>query len=142
MAEDSAETQERVRAFVDSLTKPERVLVLLRDELYEGSWDELRGDLEARKGRKPYVLKLHTRIEEDLVRIASRRIDDFSLRAGRVKLRNLSFSREQIIETIYAQYLRESDDFDLAPVTGLPRGGNRDFIDTDKASTSRHSHSF
>jgi hypothetical protein len=57
------------RAFADGLTKEERLLVAIRDELYEGSWDDLVADLEARKGRKPHVFKLATRLEEDLARV-------------------------------------------------------------------------
>lgn len=51
----------------------ERTLILLRDELYGGSWDELTADLEARQNRKPFVFKLNSRIEEDLERIAKLR---------------------------------------------------------------------
>lgn len=60
---------DRQRAFADGLTKEERLLIAIRDELYEGSWDDLVADLEARKGRKPYVFKLATRLEEDLARV-------------------------------------------------------------------------
>jgi hypothetical protein len=60
---------DRQRAFADGLTKEERLLVAIRDELYEGSWDDLVADLEARKNRKPYVFKLATRLEEDLARV-------------------------------------------------------------------------
>jgi hypothetical protein len=51
------------------LSKEERVLVLIRDELYEGSWDDLEADLVLRRDRKPSIFKLTTRIEEDLSRI-------------------------------------------------------------------------
>lgn len=57
--------------------------------------------------------------DEDAVRVASGRVDDLTLRFGRVKLHNLSFSREQIIETVYGQYLRESDDFGFRIPSGL-----------------------
>ena len=55
--------------FVSSLAPEERLLVRLKAELYEGSWDELVADLEARLAGRPYILKLATRIEDDLVRI-------------------------------------------------------------------------
>jgi len=45
--------------------------------------------------------------------LASSNIDDFNLRLGRAKLRNLKTSREQVIETVFAQYLREDDDLGL-----------------------------
>ncbi len=60
---------DRQRAFTEGLTKEERLLVAIRDELYEGSWDELVTDLEARKNRKPFVFKLKARLEEDLARV-------------------------------------------------------------------------
>ncbi len=60
---------DRQRAFTDGLTKEERLLLAIRDELYSGSWDDLVADLEARKNRKPYVFKLATRLEEDLARV-------------------------------------------------------------------------
>ena len=60
---------DRQRSFTDGLTKEERLLIAIRDELYEGSWDELVRDLEARKNRKPFVFKLATRLEEDLARV-------------------------------------------------------------------------
>jgi len=65
--------EERRRAFVESLTKEERVLVLVRDELYEGSWDDLLADLQARRRREPSIYRLNTRIDEDLERIAELR---------------------------------------------------------------------
>jgi hypothetical protein len=52
------------------LSDEERVLVQLRDELYEGSWEEMQRDLEARRDGKPYVFKLASRVGEDLDRIA------------------------------------------------------------------------
>jgi hypothetical protein len=60
---------DRQRAFLEGLTKEDRLLVAIRDELYEGSWEELLADLEARKTRKPFVVKLASRIEEDLTRV-------------------------------------------------------------------------
>jgi len=60
---------DRQRAFLEGLTKEERLLVAIRDELYGGSWDEVLADLEARKSRKPHVVKLATRLEEDIARV-------------------------------------------------------------------------
>ncbi len=57
------------------MTNEERTLVVIRDELYGGLWDEMVKDLEARLQAKPYVFKLATRIEDDLVRI--RRLREF-----------------------------------------------------------------
>ena len=45
------------------------MLLILRDELYGGSWDKMSQDLKDRLTGKPYIYKLVHRIEEDLVRI-------------------------------------------------------------------------
>jgi hypothetical protein len=55
--------------FVKSLTSEERLLITLRDELYSGSWRNLKQDLNDRLQGKPYIFKLSSRIEEDLKRI-------------------------------------------------------------------------
>ena len=47
----------------------ERTLVSLRDELYNGSWDQMLGDLRDRLQGKPYIFKLVNRIQEDIARI-------------------------------------------------------------------------
>jgi hypothetical protein len=60
---------EAVREFVRELSNEERTLLVIRDELYGGSWDEMMKDLTARLQAKPYVFKLASRIEDDIVRI-------------------------------------------------------------------------
>jgi hypothetical protein len=60
---------------VRDLSPEEQTLLTIRDELYGGLWEEMRLDLEARLHAKPYVFKLATRIEDDLVRI--RKMRDF-----------------------------------------------------------------
>ena len=72
-AREETVAEEQVTRFVASLTPEERLLVRIKAELYEGSWDELVADLEARLSGRPYVLKLATRIEDDLVRVAKLR---------------------------------------------------------------------
>ena len=67
-----------VREFLLGLTPEERTLLVIREELYAGSWDEMLQDLEARLQAKPYVFKLATRIEDDIVRI--RKMRDFENR--------------------------------------------------------------
>ena len=47
----------------------EMLLLKVRDVLYDGSWQELRADLQARLEGKPYIFKLASRIEEDLERL-------------------------------------------------------------------------
>ena len=72
---DSQSERETVREFVGNMTSEERTLLVVRDELYGGEWDEMLKDLEARLQAKPYVFKLATRIEDDVVRI--RKLRDF-----------------------------------------------------------------
>ncbi len=55
--------------FANSLDTEASQLLILRDELYEGSWDDMRRDLEDRRDGKPYIYKLVNRIDEDLRRI-------------------------------------------------------------------------
>ena len=57
------------KKFAESLSPEERMLIMLRDELYEGSWDDMIADLKNRLEGKPYVFKLAGRIEADLARI-------------------------------------------------------------------------
>jgi len=65
----SAQTREKVQRFVESMASEERMLVVLKRELYEGSWDEMAADLKARLEGGPYIFKLAHRIADDLVRI-------------------------------------------------------------------------
>ena len=58
------------KEFVRSLNQAEIQLIVLRDELYDGSWKEMGNDLEDRRTGRPYIFKLVNRIEEDLERIA------------------------------------------------------------------------
>lgn len=51
------------------LAAEEKVLVIIRDELYGGNWDEMQADLKARLAGRPYVVKLASRIEDDIARI-------------------------------------------------------------------------
>ena len=57
------------REYVRALSSPELQLLILRKVLYDGDWNELERDLVARRDGKPYIFKLRTRIDEDLVRI-------------------------------------------------------------------------
>lgn len=70
MAEAPDEVRRReVERFVASLAREERMLVVLKAELYEGSWDEMAADLKARLSGGPYIFKLAHRISDDLERI-------------------------------------------------------------------------
>ena len=61
--------QRPVEAYVERLSPEERLLVVLKRELYEGSWDDMVADLRARLDGRPYIFKLASRITEDLERI-------------------------------------------------------------------------
>ena len=64
-----ADTAERCREFVASLSEEEIMLLRLRDELYDGRWDAMLADLNDRLQGKPYVFKLAHRIQDDIERI-------------------------------------------------------------------------
>jgi len=70
-----ADGKEKLRRFVEGLTSEERLLVVLKNELYDGSWDEMAADLKARLEGRPYIFKLAHRIADDLERI--RRLREF-----------------------------------------------------------------
>jgi len=55
--------------YCKALGEEELMLITLRDELYEGSWENMLQDLKDRLKGKPYIFKLVNRIEEDIVRI-------------------------------------------------------------------------
>jgi hypothetical protein len=61
------------RAFVESLPSHERMLITLRDELYEGSWERMWQDLDDRLHERPYIFKLSNRIKADMAAIESLR---------------------------------------------------------------------
>jgi len=52
-----------------NLSSEEKDLILLRDELYGGSWQAMADDLQGRLDGKPYIFKLVRRIEEDILLI-------------------------------------------------------------------------
>lgn len=75
--------QPRVRGAPDAVAglRPEDwLLVRLREELYEGQWEEMRLDLEHRLRGEPYIFKLVHRIQDDLQRIARLRSIEAELR--------------------------------------------------------------
>lgn len=74
-----APAEEKTQRFVEALTREERMLVVLKRELYEGSWYEMVADLKARLEGRPYIFKLAHRILDDLERI--RRLRDFEEQA-------------------------------------------------------------
>lgn len=61
--------KDQVRQFVERMTGEQRMLVVLKHELYDGSWDEMTADLKARLEGRPYIFKLAHRIVDDMERI-------------------------------------------------------------------------
>ena len=59
-----------VEEFARGLAETERIALIVRDELFGGSWDNMRKDLEARAAGRPYVFRLASRIDEDLKAVA------------------------------------------------------------------------
>ena len=58
-----------IKEFYKSLTNDEKMLIVLRDELYGSSWRLMINDLRARLRSKPYIFKLVNRIQDDIKRI-------------------------------------------------------------------------
>lgn len=61
------------QTYYDALSEESKMLLVLRDELYGGSWDKMVDDLKNRLKGRPYIFKLVNRIEEDLERIETLR---------------------------------------------------------------------
>ncbi len=66
--------------FIELLSAEDRVLIVLKKELYESRWDEMAADLNARLSGMPYIFKLINRIEDDLERIE--KLQAFEVRMG------------------------------------------------------------
>jgi len=60
-----------VGLFVQGLDEPQRMLVILKAQLYGGQWKPMLEDLENRLEGKPYIFKLANRIKDDVERIRS-----------------------------------------------------------------------
>ena len=58
-----------VQAFLDQLTDEDKMLIRLRQELYEGRWDAMLADLNDRLHGRPYIFKLASRIQDDIARV-------------------------------------------------------------------------
>lgn len=62
----SADKEKLIKDFINNLDKSVRVLVILRDELYEGSWVSMVSDLQSRLKGEPFIFKLANQIDADL----------------------------------------------------------------------------
>jgi len=58
-----------VSDFVNGLSDEQRMLVVLKSQLYGGSWEPMLDDLRNRLAGKPYIFKLANRIHDDIERI-------------------------------------------------------------------------
>jgi len=58
-----------INAFIESLTDEDKMLLRLREELYEGRWGTMLADLNDRLGGKPYIFRLASRIQDDIARV-------------------------------------------------------------------------
>jgi hypothetical protein len=62
-----------VDEFVARLSDEHRMLVILKAQLYGGSWEPMLDDLKNRLEGKPYIFKLANRINDDIERIEQMR---------------------------------------------------------------------
>jgi len=58
-----------VSDFVKTLSDEHRMLIALKSQLYDGSWEPMLDDLRNRLAGKPYIFKLANRIQDDIERI-------------------------------------------------------------------------
>jgi hypothetical protein len=63
------------KEFISSLDQSVKVLIILRDELYDGSWDLMVKDLQSRLKGEPFIYKLANQIDADMQAIT--KIRDF-----------------------------------------------------------------
>jgi len=61
------------------------------------------------------LLVRENEFDDTLIKLANGNIDDYSLRLGRLKIRNRKHGYMQLFETMYTEYLRESIDYKLNP---------------------------
>lgn len=55
--------------FVNGLSEEHRMLIVLKAQLYDGTWEPMLDDLRNRLAGKPYIFKLAHRIQDDIERI-------------------------------------------------------------------------
>lgn len=62
-------TDKAVTDYVNALSEECTMLVILKSQLYAGSWEPMLDDLRNRLDGKPYIFKLANRIQDDIERI-------------------------------------------------------------------------
>ena len=66
MSEEIEELSLNPEDFFNSLSKSDRMLIALRDELYDGCWDTMTEDITNRMKGQPYLFKFVNRAEKDI----------------------------------------------------------------------------
>ena len=87
--------QVQVSIFVGSLDEQQRMLVVLKSQLYGGQWGPMLEDLQNRLEGKPYIFKLANRIKDDVERI--HQLQSFEKEHG-IDLTNLKVNLKQMIK--------------------------------------------
>lgn len=64
------EKEKLAKDFLNSLEQSVKVLIILREELYDGSWDLMLNDLQSRLKGEPFIYKLANQIDADIQGIA------------------------------------------------------------------------
>ena len=62
-----------VSDFVRELSTEDKMLIVLKTQLYGGKWQPMYDDLKNRLQGKPYIFKLANRINDDIERIEDMR---------------------------------------------------------------------
>ena len=57
------------KRFRQRLSEEQRMLIVLKSQLYDGRWDAMLDDLKNRLAGKPYIFKLVNRIKDDIAHI-------------------------------------------------------------------------
>lgn len=65
----NSKASEAVTNYVHSLNDEQRMLVVLKAQLYGRTWEPMLEDLRNRLEGKPYIIKLASRIQDDIERI-------------------------------------------------------------------------
>lgn len=58
---------------MDRLSEEQKLLLVLKRELYDGQWSNMVSDLKNRLAGRPYIVRLAGRINDDLARIEQMR---------------------------------------------------------------------
>ena len=58
-----------VNDFLAGLSAEQKMLIILKRQIYGGEWEPMLDDLKNRLNGKPYIFKLVNRIQDDIERI-------------------------------------------------------------------------